>query len=80
MSELKTISFAGIAIGDETSVRVTNDRLIYAVDLVMVVTGKNRHDSAETIRNLKNDLFDVKKFTSRMLSGILFVHIDFYSC
>jgi hypothetical protein len=39
----KTISFAEIVHGRDASVRVTDDKLLYAVDLVMVMTGKNRN-------------------------------------
>ena len=38
-------------------VRVTNDGLIYATDLVQVMTGKSGRRAARVLRNLKNDLF-----------------------
>ena len=43
----KTISFAEIVRGCDASVRVTDDMLIYAVDLAMVVTGKDRDYAAQ---------------------------------
>jgi len=49
-------------------VRVTDDGLFYAVDLAMVVTGKNRDDAAKSLRNLSNDIFQQEKFTYRSLS------------
>jgi hypothetical protein len=37
-----TISFAEIVHGRDASVRVTEDKLLYVVDLAMVMNGKNR--------------------------------------
>ena len=45
MSSIKTLSFDEIIPGN--SVRVTSDGMIYAVDLVMVITGKNRNDAGK---------------------------------
>jgi hypothetical protein len=53
------ISFAEIVHGGDSSIRVTNDGMIYAVDLVMLVTGKNRNHSNECIRTLSKSLFDI---------------------
>ena len=39
----KTISFAEIVRGRDASVRVTDDMLIYAVDLAIVMTGADRN-------------------------------------
>lgn len=61
-------SFAEIVQGRDSSVRVTDDGLLYAVDLVMVMTGKNRNDAGQAIRNLKEDVFQSVKFTDRYLS------------
>ena len=54
-----------------TLVRVTPDGLIYAVDLVMAITGKNRNDSAQAIRRLSDDVFDLTTFAERNLHGEL---------
>jgi len=54
---MKTISFDELVQGRDSTVRVTEDRLLYAVDLVMVVTGKNRDDSARSIRDLLEETF-----------------------
>ena len=51
----KIISFAEIFQGSESrdaSVRVTEDGFLYAVDLVMVMTGKNCNDSGQVLRRL----------------------------
>jgi len=55
---MKTISFDELVQGRDSTVRVTEDRLLYAVDLVMVVTGKNREDSAKVIRDISDDKFN----------------------
>lgn len=61
-------SFAEIVQGRDSSVRVTDDGLLYAVDLAMVMTGKNRNDAGQAIRNLKEEIFQSGKFTDRYLS------------
>jgi hypothetical protein len=43
----KIISFAEIVQGRDSSVRVTDDRLLYAVDLAMVGTGQSRDDAGK---------------------------------
>lgn len=46
------ISFAQILHGRDASVRVTSDGLIYAVDLVMVVTGLDRNHAGNSLRRV----------------------------
>ncbi len=48
---IATISFAEIIHGRDSSVRVTDDHLVYAVDLAMIGTGKGR-DYAGQVTNL----------------------------
>ncbi len=67
-SKQRFISFAEIVKGRDASVRITDDGLLYAVDLAMVVTGKNRNDAGQAIRNLKEEIFQSGKFTDRYLS------------
>jgi hypothetical protein len=67
-SSQQYISFAEIVKGRDASVRITDDRLLYAVDLAMVVTAKNRNDAGQAIRNLKEETFQSGKFTERYLS------------
>ena len=57
MSATKSISFDELVKGRESTVRVTADGLLYAVDLVVVVTAKNREDSAKVIRDISEDTF-----------------------
>jgi len=63
------ISFAEIVQGRDASVRVTVDGLIYAVDLVMVVTGKDRDHASQTIRLIARDHFDPANFIKQSLPG-----------
>ena len=57
MSATKSISFEELVKDRVSTVRVTADGLLYAVDIVVVVTGKNRDDSAKVIRDLPNNVF-----------------------
>jgi hypothetical protein len=52
MSSRQSISFDAIVKGRDASVRVSDDNLLYAVDLVAVMTGKNCNDSNECLRDL----------------------------
>jgi hypothetical protein len=65
----KLISFADIVHGREANVRVTDDGLIYAVDLVMVMTGLSRDDSGKTIRRLPDEIFPSDRLSERNLPG-----------
>jgi hypothetical protein len=49
MASSKFISFAEIVKGRDASVRVTDDRLLYAVDLAMLGTGKGRDYAGQVI-------------------------------
>lgn len=68
-SSANTISFADIVQGRNADVRVTVDGLIYAVDLVMVMTGLSRDDSGKTLRRLSDDVFHSGNLTERQLSS-----------
>lgn len=57
MSNSKSISFDELVKDRNSTVRMSPDKLLYAVDIVMVVTGKNRDDSAKVIRDLPNNVF-----------------------
>ena len=61
----KYFSFAEIVQGRDSSVRVTPDGLLYAVDLVMVMTGKSRDDAGKVLRRLTDDIFQSDKMSDR---------------
>jgi hypothetical protein len=71
MSSIQSISFEAIIKGRPASVRVTNDSLLYAVDVVMAVTGKNCNHSNECLRDLDVSLFDNENFVIRNKSRLL---------
>jgi len=63
------ISFAEIVGGRNAIVRVTEDKLIYAVDLVMAVTGQTRDHAGKTLRNLNDAIFHSEKISERQMSS-----------
>jgi hypothetical protein len=65
ISHEKYFSFAEIAPGRHSSVKVTDDGLLYAVDLVMAVTSKDRDMAGNVIRRLSDQIFQSSKFVER---------------
>jgi hypothetical protein len=57
MPPAKCITFAEIVQGRHASVRITDDRMIYVVDLAMVVTGKSRDEAGMAIRRTPEEVF-----------------------
>jgi hypothetical protein len=68
VQEPQHMSFAEIVQGRDSNVRMTHDGLIYAVDLVMVMTGLSRDVSGKTLRRLEDDVFASDKMSERQLS------------
>lgn len=60
MAYTNLISFDEIVKGREASVRVTDDGMLYAVDLVMVVTAASRDDAVKALRRLPHDILEVE--------------------
>ena len=69
MQAAKCISFAEIVQGRDSSVRVTDDGMIFAVDLIMVMSGKSREDSSKTLRDLPEEVFHTEKFSVKSMPG-----------
>jgi len=65
----KVFSFAEVVQGRDANVRITDDGLLYAVDLCMVVTGHNRDDAGKTLRRLSDEIFSSEKFSERNTGG-----------
>ena len=63
------ISFEEIVQGRDASVRVTEDRMIYAVDLAIVVTGKSRDEAGMAIRRIPEEIFSSTKFVMKKTPG-----------
>ena len=68
LENLKTISFEEIVKDRDATVRVTEDNLIYAVDLVMVITGKDRDQAGMVLRRLPEGCFHAINWIERQLS------------
>ena len=68
MSEI--ISFAALTRGIHSSVRVTADALIYAVDLAMVVTGLDRDAAGLALRRILNKKTVTFNVTERNTGGL----------
>ncbi len=64
-STARFLSFAEIVQDRDHVVKVSEDGLLYAVDLVMVMTGKNRDMAGNVLRRLPEDLFQSSKFIER---------------
>ena len=56
-----TLSFHELVPGCP-GVRMTENKRIWAVDLTMMVTGKNRNDANECLRDLKQEIFNKENF------------------
>ena len=69
MLSQRSMTFTSTVQGRDASVRVTEDDLIWAVDLVMVGTGKDRNMSGGVIRLLPEDVFPESKFITRSMPG-----------
>jgi hypothetical protein len=65
----KLFSFAEVVKGRDASVRVTDDGLLYAVDLAMVMTGKDRDHAGQAIRSISDEVFSSLKFHERNTGG-----------
>ena len=68
---MSMISFQSI-IPNAEDVRVTvidGVPYVWAVDLVMATMGKDRNDANETLRDLKDDLFDKGRYLLKIIAG-----------
>ena len=66
---VKAISFAEIVKDRKSTVRVTDDDMLYAVDLVIVMTGNKRDYAGHILRDLSEDLFPSGHFVERKTPG-----------
>jgi len=71
MSTFELMCFSNIIQHSETNVRITSDdKMIYAVDLTMVITKQDRNNSAGILRKLvTKGLFPETKIMKRKLAG-----------
>ena len=66
---MSVLSFEEIIQGRDSSVRVTDDSLLYAVDLVMAMTGHTRDNAGKTLRRLDPAKFHPDKLSERQISS-----------
>ena len=64
-----TISFADIVKDREATVRITDDKMIYVIDLIMVVTGKNRNEAGMAFRRISDELLSSINLIERKTPG-----------
>jgi hypothetical protein len=69
MAAERILSFAEIVKGRESGVRVTDDNMLFAVDLAVVVTGKDRDHAGQALRGLSDEIFPSLKFSERKFPG-----------
>jgi len=67
--QITSISFEEIIKGRDSTVRVTHDGFIYAVDLVMVMTGSERDYAGQVLRRLSEETFSSGKLHDRTIPG-----------
>ena len=75
----KLFSFAEVVQGRDAGVRVTDDGLLYAVDLVMVMSGKDRNNAGRDLRDLPDETFPSTNFVDRKLPGKGYGHTKLVS-
>jgi len=68
---LKCFSFTELVKDRGATVRVTDDGLLYVVDLVVVVTGKDIDHASQLLRIVPKELFDPEKYQKRQLRYVL---------
>jgi len=69
MAAERKFSFAEIVQGRDASVRVTDDLMLVAIDLAMVVTGKDRDHAGQALRGISEEMFSSLKFSERKFPG-----------
>jgi hypothetical protein len=69
MATERTFSFAEIVEGHDALVSVTDDGMLHAVNLVMVMSGKDRNNAGRDLRDLPDEIFQSTKFVDRQLSS-----------
>jgi hypothetical protein len=66
---MSVFSFEGLAPGRDTSVRVTDDGLMNAVDLAVAMSGKDRDAASKDLRMVDACVFPVENFIERKMPG-----------
>ena len=69
MAAPNTLSISFEELVPDGTVRVTSDGLLFAIDLVMLITGKNNNDAGKDLRNIAEETFSAAKFVVRKTAG-----------
>lgn len=70
MSAPEFLSFSSVVEHEQSKVRLTSDKMIFAVDLVMSITGKDRNNAARVLRRIGEDVFSRSKLVKRQIPGV----------
>ena len=70
METTRMFSFAEIVKGRDASVGVTDDGMLFAVEIVMIVANKERDYSGQLLRRLPNAFFSSGKLHERHMNGL----------
>ena len=69
MSLAKHVSFAEVVQGRESTVRITDDKLVFAIDLAIVVSGKSRNEAGMAIRRISETAMSSINMIERKIPG-----------
>ena len=69
MPTVQAITFEEVIEGRVSTVRVTEDKMIVANDLIMAITGFNRTDAAKTLARIPEEIFSHDNLSLRNLPG-----------
>ena len=69
MPTVQAITFEEVIKGRATNVRVTEDGMLWVIDLIMAITGKNRDDAGKALRRVPEELFSSDQMSERKFPG-----------
>ena len=69
MPTVQAITFEEVIKGRAATVRVTEDGMLWVIDLIMAITGKNRDDAGKALRRVPEELFSSDQMSERKLPG-----------
>ena len=69
MPTVQAITFEEVIKGRAATVRVTEDGMLWVIDLIMAITGKKRDDAGKALRRIPDDVFSSINFIERNMAG-----------
>lgn len=76
----RMISFAEIIHDRKTAVRVTDDGLVFAIDLVMALTGRDKNNANQSLRAINDEDFHMENYVMRPISGDFQTVLSYIHC